>query len=412
VTETRTDSASRSVPAARLRSAILIALLAAAVHLPGAGVPIAEDEIHSVWQAARSIRDPHRMLLPWMGGAVRLLPKLVFMAGVRLWGPAAWPYKLVAIALYACCAALVYRVGTRWSGSARVGAWGGVLFAVGFGVYWKSVLVASNITMLLGILFLLLSVDALWSGRWKVSLALFVLAAASHEIVLVAPALLPLLVIARRERAEIADSDHVSSRVLGRRAGRTVAAVVVAFALASFLPGSVGRLSSIGVTMASFLLFPLNAAALAGLGGGAGGSAVALVLAVIQQRYWMGVGVLAALGCLAWRGRGFRSLAIAWIVVFFVPSAFVVGGWEEGWLEVRYLAVSAVGLCLITGRLIEWLERRRRAAAVAALCLLTAWSVVIGSLWLRKHVATALGPEWVAERQELLEALSNAGFGR
>jgi hypothetical protein len=104
-------------------------------------------------------------------------------------------------------------------------------------------------------------------------------------------------------------------------------------------------------------------------------------------------------------------LVIGWIVLFFVPSAFVMAGWEGGRLEVRYLAVSAIGLCLLTGRLIEWLERRRRAAAVAVVCLLTAWSVVIGALWLRKHVANVQRSEWVAERQELLEALSNAGFG-
>ena len=380
--------------AARTRSTILIAMLAAAVHLPGIGVPIAGDEIHSVWQAAQTIRDPHRLLLPWMGGAFRLLPKLFFMAGVRLWGPVAWPYKLLAVLLYAWCAVLVSRVGTKWSGSARVGTWSGVLFAVGLGVYWKSVLVASNLTMLLGLVFLLLSLDVFWSGRWKTALVLFLLAAASHEIVLVAPVLLPLLLAARKEGPA---PERIGSRFPGtiaRCPGRAVAALIVALALVSFLAGAAGRLGFTSVTMASFLLFPANpTTALSGLEGDAGGPLLRIVRAIIQYRYWIGMGVLAGLACIAWRGRAFRALAVGWIPLFLIPGSFVAAGWQGEHTEIRYLAVSAVGLCFLAARFVVWIEHKRRAVAAALLCVLIGWSVAIGALWLKRHAAKAHGAE-------------------
>jgi len=396
--------------AARTRTTSLIALLAAAVHLPGINVPIAEDEIHSIWQAARAIRDPRRLLLPWMGGAFRILPKLVFMAGVRLWGPVAWPYKLLAVILYTWCAVLVSRVCAKWCGSARVGTWCGVLFAVGLGVYWKSVLVASNLTMLMGLLFLLLSLDAFWSGRWKAALVLFVLAAASHEIVLVAPVLLPLLVVARREARAPTGSRPAVPGGLALRPGRVVAALIVALMLASLLTGAAGRLSWTGVTMASFLLIPVNPSALSGLEGGAGAAVARIASGIVLHRYWIGLAVLAVLASLAWRGRASRALAIGWIALFLVPGAFVSAGWQGERLEIRYLALSAVGLCFLAAELVAWIGRRRRALAALAACVLFGWSLAIGALWLRQHAAKAHRPEWVAEREELRDALAGEGF--
>lgn len=398
--------------AAKTRATVLIALLAAAVHLPGIAVPIAEDEIHSVWQAARSIRDPSRLLLPWMGGGFRLIPKLVFMAGVRLWGPAAWPYKLLAVLLYAWCAVLVSRVGTKWSGSARVGTWSGVLFAVGLGVYWKSVLVASNLTMLLGLLFLLLSLDLFWSGRWKTALVLFLLAAASHEIVLVAPLLLPLLVAVRKEGPAPEATGPLLPGVIARHPGRVVAVLIVALALASPLAGAAGRLISTSVTMASFLMFPVNPTALSGLEGGAVSALARIAQAIVQHRYWIGMAVLAGLATVAWRGRAFRALAAGWIPLFLIPGSFIAGGWRGEYLEIRYQAISAIGLCLLAGACVAWIGRRRRALAAVVVCVLVGWSLAIGALWLRRHTVKAHRPEWVAERQELGEALAREGFRR
>jgi hypothetical protein len=396
--------------AATKRAGSLIALLAAVVHLPGINVPIAEDEIHSVWQAARTIRDPQRLLLPWMGGAFRVLPKLVFMAGVQLWGPVAWPYKLLAVILYAWCSVLVSRVGAAWSGSARVGTWCGVLFAVGLGVYWKSVLVASNLTMLMGLLFLLLSADALWAGRWRAGLVLFLLAALSHEIVLVAPVLLPLLLAARREARAPTGSGEPVTASPALRPGRAVAVLIVALMVSSFLAGAAGRVTSTGVTMASFLLFPANPTALPGLGSGAGAVVARVAQAIVQHRFWIGLVVLAGLACLAWRGRASRALAIGWIVIFLIPGAFVSAGWQGDRLEIRYLALSAVGLCLVAGGLVAWMGRRRRALAAVTACVLIAWSLVIGALWLGQHNAKVHRPEWVAEREELRDALTREGF--
>jgi hypothetical protein len=393
----------------RARTAVLIALLAVAVHLPGIAVPLATDEIHSVWQAARSIREPGRLLLPWMGGTFRIIPKLVFMAGVRLWGASAWPYKLLAVFLYAWCAVLVSRVGAKSSGSERIGAWSGVLFAVGLGVYWKSVLVASNLTMLLGMVFLLQSIDVLWSGRWKVALVLFLLAAASHEIVLVAPALVPLLLAARRDIAAPRDPSRAPAGWAGmRRPGRVVASLIVVLGLLSLAGGAPGRLASTSTTMVPFLLFPVNPAAAAGLEGGAAIASVAW--AVIQHRYWIGLGVLTGLAAFAWRGRPFLALGVAWIVLFLIPGAFVATGWQGGYLEIRYQAISAVGLCLLAARLIEWVGTRRRVLGSAVACVLVAWAIALGAVWLRGHVEAVNRPEWVAERAELREALASLGF--
>jgi hypothetical protein len=57
-----------------------------------------------------------------------------------------------------------------------------------------------------------------------------------------------------------------------------------------------------------------------------------------------------------------------------------------------------------------WIGHRRRAVAAALLCVLIGWSVAIGALWLKRHAAKAHGAEWVAERQELRDALAGAGF--
>jgi hypothetical protein len=394
----------------RARTSALIALLAVAVHLPGVAVPLASDEIHSVWQAARSIREPERLLLPWMGGAFRIIPKLVFMAGVRLWGAAAWPYKLLAVLLYAWCAVLVSRLGAKSSGSERVGALSGVLFAVGLGVYGKSVLVASNLTMLFAIAFLLQSIDVLWSGRWKAAFVLFLLAAASHEIVLVAPALVPLLLAARRDLGVPRELCRPPAGWAGmRRPGRVVAALITVLALVSLAGGAPGRVASTGATMVPFLLFPVNPAAATGLEGA--GSAIASVAwAVVQHRYWIGLGVLGGLAAFAWRGRPFQALGAAWIVLFLIPGSFVAAGWQGGYLEIRYQAVSAVGLCLLAARLIEWAGGRRRALGTVVACLLIGWAISLGAIWLRGHVQEVHRPEWVAERAELRDALDGLGF--
>jgi hypothetical protein len=105
--------------------------------------------------------------------------------GFELWGIRIWPYHLLNIAIHAFSTILVARLGTRWSESDRVGGWAAILFASGLGIYAKAVVVISNVTMLLGLAFLLIALDLLWSGRWKVALLFFVLGIASHEAIVV-----------------------------------------------------------------------------------------------------------------------------------------------------------------------------------------------------------------------------------
>lgn len=389
------------------RWAVLAGLVAVALHLPTITAAVRADELHSLYWAARSIKDPAHLLEPWMGGILRLPPKLALMAGLELWGIRIWPYHLLNIVIHAFSTVLVARLGTRWSGSDRVGVWAAILFASGFGIYAKAVVVISNVTMLMGLAFLLIALDLFWSGRWKVALLFFALGVASHEAVAVAPALI--FLIPRSRRGE----NGVSWGSLGRRLARSdvprrvMSGLLLLLVPLSFCPGRIGRFCSYEVRMASFALFPFTERGAALAGGRAGDLIADITSLIVAWRLWTGIGIVVLVACLVWRGRALYAFAAGWAFLFLFPFWIIVQHWGGTWLDVRYAYVSAVGMCILASSLGLRLAGRRRAVAGALFSLLILWSLAVGGFWFRGHVRKNDLPEHVAQRSEYFSKIAS-----
>src|SRR5215472_7156199 len=102
---------------------IVIALLSALPFLPVLSVPFVQDDLNSVYQAALSAKHPEHLLAPWMGGLLRLLPKLYLVAVWSLAGPRSWVFRLGNLLLHAITVYLVARVFAERSLSRAVGLW-------------------------------------------------------------------------------------------------------------------------------------------------------------------------------------------------------------------------------------------------------------------------------------------------
>ncbi|MCK4409443.1 MAG: hypothetical protein KAW67_05130 [Candidatus Eisenbacteria sp.] len=385
---------------------MIIGLLAVIVYLPAVTVPLFSDELHSLISAAQTIKEPSHILAPWMGGALRIVPKLVFMGGLQLWGLLVWPYRLLSIFLYAFATMLVARLAEEWSGSRRAACWAALLFALGFGTYAKPVIVVSNLTMLIGLVFMLIAVDRLWSGRWKAALVFYILGSASHEIVLAAPLLVPFLLPLRDGRNAVPWKPLGQTLGLARNARKIVAGSLLALVALSFSVGRLGEVCSIEVNMAFFMLFPFNHQGAAVLPGGPGGALGALATVLVQWRFWIGVAVVLALAYVVWRGRPLHAFAAGWIFLFIVPGAVLMADWQTDWLEIRYLCISSVGLCLLVSVLLLRITERRRSVGLVLLSLLILWSLAVGGTWLRKRVRDSGNPYNTARRQEFYSEIA------
>lgn len=388
------------------RSAVIIGLLAVIVYLPAVAVPFFGDELHSLISAARTIKEPSHILAPWMGGAVRVVPKLVFMGGLQLWGLRVWPYHLLSILIYGLATMLVARLAEKWSGSRRAARWAALLFALSFGTYAKPVIVISNLTMLIGLVFMLAALDRLWSGRWKAALVFYILGAASHEIVLVAPLVVPFLLPLRDGQNAVPWKRLGQTLGLARNARKIVAGSLLALVPLSLSGGRLGDVCSIEVNMAFFMLFPFNQQGAAALPGGAGGALAALAALLVQWRFWIGVAVVLALAYVVWRGRPLHAFAAAWIFIFIAPCSTLMADWQNNGLEIRYLCFPSVGLCLLTSVLLLRITEKRRSVGVALLWLLILWSLAVGSTWFRKHIRDSGSPYNTARRQEFYSEIA------
>jgi hypothetical protein len=388
------------------RSAVLIGLLAVIVYLPAVAVPFFGDELHSLISAAQTIKEPSHIFAPWMGGAVRVVPKLVFVGGLQLWGLRVWPYRLLSILIYGFAAMLVARLAEEWSGSRRVARWAALLFAVGFGAYTKPVIVVSNLTMLISLVFMLVALDRLWSGRWKAALVFYILSVASHEIVLAAPLLVLFLLPLRDGQNAVPWKRLGQTLGLARNVRKIVAGSLLALVPLSFSVGGLGDVCSVKVNMAFFMLFPFNQHGVAALPGGAGGALVALAALLVQWRFWIGAAVILLLAYVVWRGRPLHAFAAGWIFLFIAPSSVLMAGWQTDWLEIRYLCVSSVGLCLLASLLLLRITEKRRFIGVALLWLLILWSLAVGNMWQRKHVRDSGSPYNTARREEFYSEIA------
>ncbi|MFH1501948.1 MAG: hypothetical protein ABIG03_02760 [Candidatus Eisenbacteria bacterium] len=392
----------------RLRSwhqATITALVALASHVAALRLLPYADELHSLLWTALSLKDASLLMRPWMGGVLRLPPKLVLVAGLASWGPRAWVFHLVVVLLHAVNAVLVGRLGARLSGSRPVGFTSGLLFAVGFGAYGKAVFSASNITIVLALLLLLVSVDLLLSRRWLWSAVLLALAAASHEIALGALPLVPVIVLLREDlrRRDAPTGERASAGV--RWVCFAVAGGLAATIVCSVLPINVTRLFRLELGMVWFMLFPFNTGTAAAVGGPAWLNVLEDVL--VSGRSLLGGALAVVFTVLLMRRSAFVAVAVAWVYAALFPAAVFISGWGGDWMERRYLYVASVGACMLAAGLLARVRARSRFLAAALLVLLLVWSVgLTGMVW-RKSVADSLTSDQIRHRREYLLKLGS-----
>jgi len=368
-----------------------IALLALLVLLPAVSQPFSHDDLNSVYQAALSWHRPVHLLDPWMGGLLRIVPKLCLMALVLVAGPQSWAYRLFNVVAHALSVYVLTRTLAARSGSRPVGLWAGILFGMGFGWYAAAAIQISNITIVAALHFLLVAWRLAQRGKRPAAIACFVLAGLCHEAAWAALLFLPFAM-----RSEIPPASRYA-----------LAACLMLFGVGALLPGQAGTYCATEMQYWAFAMVPLNATL-------AGSQPFPGPLAnlgpwIVAVRPWAGLLALLLLLAITLRVRGASAAAVAWCLVFTLPFAAAITFWPEvwpaHWLSRRYLYVPAVGLCWLAALLLMALKINVRCALAVLLLL---WSVAWTGLtiWGAGHEAASAGQvqaraEWAREMSAL-----------
>jgi hypothetical protein len=363
------------------RGELLLALLSTLPFLPVLSQPFLLDDLNSLYQAALSARHPTHLLDPWMGGLLRLLPKLYVVALWVIAGDRSWIFRLGNLALHASSVYLIARVFAVRSGSRTVGLWAAGLFAAGLAWYGATVFQISNVTMVLALTLLLASWRLAQRRQRIAAVVCLVLAALCHEgawaVALIAP-------------LALGKDDLPAARY-------ALASFLLLIAAGSFLPGASGVYCTTTMQYWVFALVPLNATMSASMS--FSGVLSSIAQAVVAVRPWAAYVALLALLVLAVRPRGTWTLAVAWVVVFTLPFAAAIAFWPEvwpeHWLSRRYLYAPAVGFCALAGLWLVSLPARWRTT-IAALFLL--WGLAWTGLTLWGATREAASPAQVAAR--------------
>jgi hypothetical protein len=365
------------------RAELVLALLSALPFLPMLTQPFLRDDLNSIYQAALSARHPTHLLDPWMGGILRLLPKLYLVALLAIVGPQSWIFRLVNLFLHGICVYLIARVFAVRSGSRALGLWAAGLFAAGLAWYGGAVFQISNVTMVSALAFLLASWRLAQRRQHVGAVVCLGLAALCHEgawaVVLFAPLAL--------------ESDDLPS------ARYALASFLLLIAAGSFLLGRVGIYCATAMQYWFLALVPLNATMSATTA--FSGTFATVAHAVVAVRPWAAYVALAGLLLLTLRQRGIWIVAIAWIVVFTLPFAAAIAFWPEvwpqHWLSRRYLYAPAVGFCALAALWLMGLPSKWRRAMVATLLV---WSLAWTGLTLWGATREAASPSQVEARAE------------
>jgi hypothetical protein len=374
------------------RAELFLALGSALPFLPILSLPFVRDDLNSVYQAALSAKHPAHLLDPWMGGLLRLLPKLYLVALWSLAGPRSWVFRLGNLVLHAITVYLVARVFVERSLSRAVGLWTAGLFAAGLAWYGGTVFQISNVTMV--------SALALVLGAWRLAQChrrilagvCLTLAALCHEgawaVVLFAPFVL--------------EGDDLPALRYA------LAAFLLLIAAGSFLPERTGVYCSTVMQYWFLALVPLNATLSASTAFSGGWAAVAQ--AVVAVRPWAGYAALLALLVLAMRARGTWIVSVAWTVIFTLPFAAAIAFWPEvwpaHWLSRRYLYAPAVGLCTLAALWLMSLPVRWRRVAGAALLV---WGLMWTGLTLWGATREAASPSQIEARAHWAREMAALG---
>ncbi len=388
-----TLSAPRAAPS-QARTRIVLALITGALFAPILTLPLIGDDFNVLYWARASVFEPGLLLAPWYGGFLgRLLPKLVLALGMSVVGPRHEVYELLNLLLHVANVLLLERLARVWTGSRRAAFLAALLYGATFGFYGWGVMKISNLSMTLA-LALTLWAFLEWEKRRRVrALLLWLVALNAHEIILFAP-----LVAWFAPRGEAS----LSPRRDRQAAGIVVAALAGVAALAMF-PGRIGAVAVRVLQFPAFTLLPIYLGPL--LHVRLLGMAVPVGLArfLVQHRLATGLVLLVPLAWAAARQRGLRFAAV-WMYAFWLPTAALMAQWPSSALQVRYLQVSAVGVCLFAAVLIDRLPTR--GARGLALAGLLAWSLLlVGFTWLGARQIVDKSPRWKQENREFWQEL-------
>jgi len=384
------------------RSATLVVFLAVFVFLPFLAFPLVGDDFYSVQQAAVTLKDPGGLLDPWMGGAFRLLPKLIFMGGFIVWGTNPAAYRLLAILIHGLSTFLVASLACGWSRSRGAGFWTALLFAVGFGCYAKPIVQISNLTMQLGLFLTLLALILHRRGNRRGALAFFLLAILSHELAVMTPLVVPFLSARSGREGYSADAHRVQEPSGERRLRIILLGFLATTIVLSLLPGRAGQLASKQIQAFAFMLLPINLTTMPLKLAQEVSIPRSLMVFVVGQRFWIGLVIVLLLMLRIRKADRTASLGLAWIFFFLVPSAWLMAGWAGNWMETRYLLIPSVGACFLASTLLLGLSPRRRTVRVLLLALLVASSLFTNSMVWRKYRWEITQPEWRHSQQEFL----------
>lgn len=376
------------------RARVLLGAIAFAVFIPTFALKPFGSDLHLLYWARASTFDPRGLLEPWFGGVLgRFVPKLVAMLVMAVAGPRHECYQALNLGLHVTNVLLIERLARGWSGSRRAGYTAALLFAVGFGFYGKAVTELSNLSMNLA-LALTLWAFVEWHARRRArALALWIVALAAHEIIALAP-LAALLAPRSGAPADPARERRLTALVLG---GLAVAA------LAALLPVP-GRAVAVRLLeLPGFALVPLSpgpALDLRLLGLAAPRAAAAFLGA---HRLGLGLALLAPIAFAATRSPVVR-FATAWMFLFWLPAAVLMARWTSGWLDMRYLEVVAVGMCLLAAHALDLIPARSvRGALITGLI---AWSLLVSSfVWLKQWRLVTASPDWKRKDREFRQEM-------
>jgi hypothetical protein len=373
------------------RAEIVLALLSALPFLPVLGLPFLRDDLNSVYQAAVSAKHPAHLLDPWMGGLLRLLPKLYLVALWSIAGPRSGIFRLGNLVLHAITVYLVARVFAERVRSRAVGLWTAGLFAAGLGWYGATVFQISNVTMVSALALLLAAWRLAQRGRRGLAASCLGLAVLCHEgawaVALFAPVALE------------DDGVPAARYVLG--------SFLLLIGVGSLLPAQAGVYCQTVMQYWFFALLPLNATPSASTA--FSGSLASVAQGIVAARPWGGYLALVASLVLAMRGSRSAIVAASWTVVFTIPFAAAIAFWPEvwpaHWLSRRYLYAPALGLGALAALWLGALPSRGRGVVALGLLL---WGLLWTGLTMYGATREAASPSqieararWVKEMGEL-----------
>jgi hypothetical protein len=181
---------------------------------------------------------------------------------------------------------------------------------------------------------------------------------------------------------------------------------LIGLVVLSWVPGVVGRVAGAEVGLVSFLLLPANEISLGGAPGGAIDLMSRVAAWIVAMRWWFGALLIAGLVYWIPRLSPREYPWLTWVFLFLLAPAVIATEVFDGYMQIRYSYIPAVGACYLAAVLL-W-GTRPRSLRVAVAAVLVVGTLFFDSLvWLkfRTDSRSPAHKERVLELHELLREL-------